>query len=290
MSEAMARPVANLHFEAQCQRRSPTMNEIFLTLGIESWKPLVSAVLIGPLPLLVMVIAGARLMYRRRMLAWLLILMGTAGLWMTSTEAMGAWLSHWLLRPGMALGTSEIGDLKRAPKTAIVVLGGGRRLLAPEYGLSSLTPRSIERLRYGIWLARETGLPLAFSGGTGHGAPPGPSEAEIAARIAEREFNRPLRWQEGESRDTRENAIKSVALLQKDGIERIVLVTHGYHMRRALGNFEHAAEGSRMQILAAPMGLSAGGRLLAGDWLPSASGYDDTWLALHEWVGRLMGA
>ncbi len=268
------------------------MNDLLLTLGIESWKPVLAALVLPPVPFVLLILAGARLMFRRRLLAWLLVLLGSAGTWMACTHAAGLGLTRWLLQPPPALSLSAITDLKRAPKTAIVVLGGGRWLLAPEYGVSNLKPRSVERLRYGVWLARETGLPLAFSGGIGHGSPAGPNEAEIAARIAEREFGLKLRWQEGESRDTRENAVKTVALLGPQGIEHIVLVTHDYHMRRALKNFESAAAGAPgpLRISPAPMGLSAGNRLDAIDWLPSAEGFEMTRLALHEWLGRILGA
>lgn len=266
------------------------MNEVFLTLGIESWKPWLSGLLLSPLPLIALVLVGARLMFRRRLLAWGLILLGCTGLWLTSTEALGLLVKQGLIKPPPALGPAQIAELKRAARTAIVVLGGGRRTLAPEYGVSTLHPRTVERLRYGIWLSRETGLPLAFSGGVGHGSAPGPAEAEIAARVAEREFGRPLRWQESQSRDTHENAVRTVALLQAQGITQIVLVTHDYHMRRALANFEHAAEGSGIRIVAAPMGVPSGGHLIATDWLPGTDGFEDTWIALHEWLGRLMGA
>ena len=268
------------------------MNDLLLTLGIESWKPLLAALVLPPVPFVLLILAGARLMFRRRLLAWLLVLLGSAGSWMACTQAVGLGLTRWLLQPPPALSLSAIGDLKRAPKTAIVVLGGGRWLLAPEYGVSTLKARSVERLRYGVWLARETGLPLAFSGGIGHGSPAGPTEAEIAARVAEREFGHKLRWQESESRDTRENAIKTVALLRPQGIEHIVLVTHDYHMRRALKNFEAAAAQAQepLRISPAPMGLSAGNRLDAIDWLPSAEGFEKTRLALHEWLGRILGA
>ncbi len=266
------------------------MNELFLTLGIEGWKPLVSALLLPPLPLLVLVLVGARLMFRRRLLAWLLVLLGVLGTWLGTTAAVADALTFWLVHPPPALSESEIADLKRAPRTAIIVLGGGRRALAPEYGVSALHARSIERLRYGLWLARETGLPVGYSGGLGHGALPGPTEAEIAARVAEREFGRPLRWQEADSRDTHENAVKTVALLEPQGIERIVLVTHGYHMRRTLANFERAASGVQMSFVAAPMGLPTGGARRLSDWLPSAYGFEITRIALHEWLGYLMGA
>ena len=266
------------------------MNEIFLTLGVEAWKPLVGALLLPPVPLLLLVLIGARLMYRRRLLAWLLILLGVTGLWLMCTGAIGKLLLNGLLRPPPALNSSEIAELRKSPRTAIVVLGGGRRELAPEYGVATLTPRSIERLRYGLWLARETTLPLAFSGGIGHGAKAGATEGDIAARIAERDFGRPLRWLETSSRDTRENALRTVALLQPQGIEKIVLVTHADHMRRALRNFERAAAGYKIKIVAAPMGGPSLGRLEASDWLPSVHGFDMTWVALHEWLGLMAGA
>ncbi|MBK6472572.1 MAG: YdcF family protein [Betaproteobacteria bacterium] len=267
------------------------MNDIFLTLGIEAWKPVVGALLLPPLPLLLLILVGARLMFRRRLLAWLLILLGVMGLYLACTAAVSGLLLRGLTKPPPALAAAEIGTLKRAPRTAIVVLGGGRQLLAPEYGVSNLHQRTTERLRYGIWLSRETNLPLAYSGGIGHGAKEGATEAEIAARVAEREFGRPLRWTEGESRDTSENARRTVALLRKDGIEQIVLVTHDYHMRRALRNFERAAAvGAPMKIVAAPMGLPSSTRIEARDWVPVASHMQVTAIALHEWLGYLAGA
>ncbi len=266
------------------------MNEIFISLGIESWKPYVSTLLLPPVPFLVLVLLGSRLMFRRRVLAWLLVLLGVAGLWLMCTSAVGRLLQSGSLQAPPALRGAGLAELKRSPHAAIVVLGGGRRTLAPEYGVATLNARSIERLRYGVWLSRETGLPLAFSGGVGHGARPGPSEAEVASRVAERDFNRPLRWLETESRDTRENAQRTVALLRPQGIEHIVLVTHADHMRRALRNFERAASGSKIRITPAPMAVPARSPLIFTDWLPSTEGFDSTVVALHEWLGLLAGA
>ena len=266
------------------------MNEILFSLGIESWKPVLAVFVMPPLPFLVLVLAGARLMFRRRLLAWLLVLLGVLGIWFSTTTALTQGLTMWLLRPAPALTDGQITELKKAPKTAIVVLGGGRRLLAPEYGVSTLHPRGIERLRYGVWLSKETSLPLAFSGGVGHGAEPGPSEAEIAARIADRELGRPLRWIESQSRDTRENAFKTVTLLQAQGIEQIVVVTHVYHMARAMLHFQRATEGKAMRLVAAPTGLVPRGRLRFTDWVPTADGFEGNRIVLHEWLGRVMGA
>ena len=268
------------------------MNDLFVMLGIQSWKPVLGTLVLPPVPFLVLILAGARLMFRRRLLAWSFVLVGVVGCWAMCTEAAGLALTNLLLTPPRALSPSEIHDLRRAPNTAIVVLGAGRYRLAPEYGVSTLKRLSIERLRYGLWLGRQTGLPVVYSGGLGWGAEPGPTEAEIAARIAKQEFGQPLRWTEDQSRDTSENAIFSLALLHGQGIQRIVLVTHGFHMRRALGDFERAERrsGTPMEIVAAPMGLPEGGPLDAVDFLPTAEGFRTTRIALHEWLGRLMGA
>lgn len=268
------------------------MNDLLLTLGLEGFKPLLRSLLMPPVPFLLLTLAGARLMFRRRLLAWLLVLLGTLGIWLSCTTAVGHLLNQGLLKPPRALNQGDLAELKRAPKTALVVLGSGRRALAPEYGVSTLNASSVERLRYGIWLSRATDLPLGYSGGIGHGAPDGHTEAEIAARITEREFGHRLRWQEGRSRDTRENALFTVAMLQAQGIEHIVLVTHGYHMKRSLRNFTRAvpAGGAALRVTAAPLGVRAGGPLVAGDWLPTARGFEDTRAVLHEWLGLLAGA
>jgi uncharacterized SAM-binding protein YcdF (DUF218 family) len=268
------------------------VNELLLTLGLEGLKPLVRSLVMPPVPFLLLTLAGARLMFRRRLLAWLLVLLGSLGVWLSCTTAAGHLLNQALLQPPRALNQGDVTELKRAPKTAVVVLGGGRRALAPEYGMSTLKAASVERLRYGIWLSRETDLPLAYSGGIGHGAPDGNTEAEIAARITEREFGRKLRWQEGRSRDTRENALFTVELLRAQGIEHIVLVTHAYHMKRSLRNFTRAvpAGASPLKLTAAPVGVHAGGPLNAVDWLPTAEGFEHTRAVLHEWLGLLAGA
>ena len=268
------------------------MNDLLLTLGLEGLKPLLTTLVMPPLPFLLLTLAGARLMFRRRLLAWVMVLLGTLGIWLSSTTAVGHLLNQALLQPPRALNKGDIAELKRAPRTAVVVLGSGRWALAPEYGVSTLKARSVERLRYGIWLSRETDLPLAFSGGIGHGAPDGNTEAEIASRITEREFGHKLRWQEGRSRDTRENALFTVAQLQSQGIEHIVLVSHAYHMKRALRNFTQAtpAAGAALRLTAAPVGVRAGGPLIASDWLPTAEGFEHTRTVLHEWLGLLAGA
>ena len=269
------------------------MNDFLIGLDLGRLRPLLGALLLPPVPFIVLALLGARLVTGRRGLGWLLVLTGALGVWFSATPVGADLLRRGLQPPVRALTPDEVRELRRAPRTAIAVLGAGARPYAPEYGTSDLNPLSVDRLRYASWLARETGLPLLFSGGRGHGADAqSRPEAETAARVAERDFRMPLRWQEAESRDTRENALRSVALLRAQGIDRIVLVTHAYHMPRAQRNFERAVDagGQRMQIVTAPMEVRRDEPPTLLDFVPGRTGLQDTRLILHEWIGRAVGA
>jgi uncharacterized SAM-binding protein YcdF (DUF218 family) len=269
-----------------------SLNDVLQMLELGSIKGLLSALLLPPLPLIVLVIFGAVMLRKKRLaLGWLCVVGGSLMWWASCTTLLGSALIQALLKPVPALTSLAVADLKTVAadqKTAIVVLGAGREVFAPEYGVSNLTPLSMERLRYGVWLSRATGLPVAFTGGVAYGAKDGASEAEIAARIAASDFNRPLKWTESNSRDTSENAQYTVTLLRAAGIERIVLVTHGFHMRRATTAFERVAarSGAPMAILSAPMGMSQ----RSGGWLPTPEGLFQNRVAWHEWWGWLAGA
>ncbi|MEO7009232.1 MAG: YdcF family protein [Caldimonas sp.] len=269
------------------------MNSFFVLLGIESWKPIFAALLLPPVPLLVLVLIGARLMLPRRGLGWFVIVLGVVLLWLTSCQGAAQFASRLFLHPPAALSFDRIKELKAEVQArhpiAIVVLGGGMEPYAPEYGVGNLRHGSLERLRYGLWLGRETGAPVAFSGGIGHAQTDAMPEAQIAARIAAQDFGRPLKWVEDSSRDTRENALRSLALLGPAGIDHIVLVTHEWHMPRALRAFREAA-GSTVQIEAAPMGLARGGEVAALLWMPSSAGYTEMRDVLHELLGLAAGS
>ena len=268
------------------------MNSLLALMGIESWKPILTALLLPPVPLLLLTLIGARLILPRRGLGWFVILLSVELIWLSACTGTARLLMQFVLHPPPVLSADRIQALKAENLAkrpiAIVVLGGGMEALAPEYGVSSLTAASLERLRYGVWLSRETGLPVAFSGGVGWAQLDAKPEAQIAAQIAASEYGRPLKWIEDNSRDTRENAARTIALLKPQGIRHIVLVTNGYHMPRALRNFEQAA-GSDVSIEAAPMGTAKRGNLPSLAWLPTTEGFQDTRNVLRELIGRATG-
>ena len=274
-------------------------------MGLESWKGVLAMFLLPPVPFLILILVGARLMFKRRLLAWTLILLSCAALWFSSSAALGKLMRQTIypvpaaLTPETLASLREARDLRAssdgtpaAPRTVIVVLGAGQRPLSPEYGVSNLTPLSIERLRYAIWLSRETRLPLVFSGGIGYGGRSGATEAETALRIADKEFGRPLSWVENKSRDTFENGMLTAELLKARSVQRIVLVTHDFHMRRAVRAFERGAAraGLALDIVPAPTGLTPAYEWQWDDYMPSRGGFLDSQLMLHELVGYLAGA
>jgi uncharacterized SAM-binding protein YcdF (DUF218 family) len=272
------------------------MQEVVSFLGLEPLKPYLTALLLPPVPLLLLALLGARVILRRRGLGWLLLLMAVTLLYLSTVRASAVVLHDQALRPPPPISAERIAQIKAeargGPSTAIVVLGGGRRSFAPEYSVADLNPTSFERLRYGMWLARQTGAPMAFTGGVGWAAIDrsniGATEAEIAARIAKTEFDLPLRWVEGASRDTRENAILTIKPLREAGVRRVVLVTDSWHMPRALREFQQQA-GADITVEPAAMGYVRLQGTLAEDWLPSGGGMLDTRSVLRELLARVGG-
>lgn len=269
------------------------MNEFLTQWDLLHLKPLVRVLLLPPVPLLLLLAALALLPWRTGRLVRVLVLAASVGLWLLGTPAVGHWLVQVLTRPPAPLSAVQRHALVGAPNTAILVLGAGRDAAVPEYdGAPDLAPLGLARLRYGAWLARQTGLPLGYSGGVGHAAAAGASEAQIAALVVQRDQGLRLRWREGRSRDTRENARFSVAMLQADGIRQIVLVTDASHQRRALAMFRLAIaeQPSPITVLPAPMNLSSPGGRDFFDWVPTPRGLQQSWTAVYEFIGRLAGA
>ena len=270
------------------------MNDLLANLGLLDWKPVLGVLLLPPVPLLALLLLGGWWRARRPVAAGALTVLAIVGLWLSNCQAVGRFLERQLA-VAPTLGASRLAELRHElakGKAAVLVLGGGAHRLAPEYGEAHLSDRSLQRLHYGIWLGRQLQLPVMASGGVGRTRTDGPSEAEIAARIASRDYGRPLRWLETGSRDTRGNARLSLPLVQAEGIQTVLLVTDGWHMRRALRNFDEAAQASgyRGRIVPAPMGLAASDDAPLLQWLPSSDGYRRVRQALHEALGLLMGA
>lgn len=272
------------------------MNDIVVHLGIQSWKPFLTLLLLPPIPFLVLVLAGARLLPTRRRWGWVLVGGSVLGLYLSFCNGVALFFNRAVLQPPPALTNAQVQALRaemgERGGVAVVVLGGGRELMAPEYGRPNLTPLSLERLRYGVSLSRRIGAPLGFAGGIGWSQPDQVSESEVAARIAKDEFGVPMKWTDTRSRDTRENARWMLELLEPDGVRKVLLVTHGWHMPRALRDFARAARSGAagIELIPAPMGLSPRADSPVFDWLPTSEGYMKVRAVLREVWAKLLHA
>jgi uncharacterized SAM-binding protein YcdF (DUF218 family) len=178
-------------------------------------------------------------------------------------------------------------DLERAKGAqAVVILGGGIRRNAPEFGGDTLGHLTLERVRYGARVARVTGLPVLVTGGSVFG---GETEAKLMKNALENEFGVGVRWTEARSRNTHENAVRSAEILRDAGIDRVILVAHAADMRRASAEF--AAEG--IATINAPIGIGVPGNGGVLDYVPGIGGLQGSYYALYEifanWV-RLAAA
>lgn len=213
--------------------------------------------------------------------ALLLSAVVTLLMWLLSCQAVAIWLSLHLL-PQVSPVSAD--DLKQHQVQAIVVLGGGVENKAFEYDGPTLSPDAMQRLLYGVYLSRSTQLPMAYTGGIGWaGQSDQTSEAQVAALALTRIGAPALRWQESQSRDTHENAVLTAQLLRKEGITRIALVTHAWHMPRSLRQFEAAG----LQVTPAPMGFIRSDVTPLLQWMPSGKGLRETGWIIHEWLGLL---
>jgi uncharacterized SAM-binding protein YcdF (DUF218 family) len=138
---------------------------------------------------------------------------------------------------------------------------------------------SLDRLRTAAALHRRTGLPILVSGGIGQ--PGAPALADVLAQSLKDDFQTPARWVETKSSDTWQNARFSAAILRANGITSIYLVTHSWHMRRALVAFRHTG----LMVTAAPTSLDEPLGPDLDDFLPRAAGWQTGYYAIHEWVG-----
>lgn len=235
----------------------------------------IAAFLLPPLNLLLPAALGLWLWHKRPVLARALLTASFALLWLLSTP----FVSDAMLR---ALeGEPHAVDTKTDKADAIVVLGGGTYFIAPEFGGDTAGSYTLVRLRYGARLQRETGLPLLVTGGK----PLGNDEPEAAQmkRVLEQEFGVPVKWTENASNTTLENARLSRELLAKEGVQRIYLVTHAWHMPRAARVFRQAG----FEVIPAPTAFTTRYRTDLLTFLPDAHALRDSRIALHEMIGMV---
>ena len=155
----------------------------------------------GPLFLALL---GMALLKVRPQLARICLIAGFASLWLLSTPVVSDALT------GLVELYPPIDLRQTAQCQAIVILGGGgQRALAPEYGGPAAEPFLLERLSYGAYLAKKTGLPILVTGFS--------LEARAMHDSLQRNFGIETRWIDDRAYDTFQNARNSARILKAAG-------------------------------------------------------------------------
>ncbi len=163
---------------------------------------------------------------------------------------------------------------------AIVVLSAGSYPYAREYAKAIDGAAALQRNQYAAFLQDQTGLPILVSGGTvGFDES---SEAAVMADTLSNSFKVQVKWQESKSKNTAQNAIYSAAILKENNIDKIYLVTHAWHMPRAVMMFEKQG----IKVTPAPTMFSdMMTNLSSSYYLPAAYALQNVNMALHEYIG-----
>jgi len=189
----------------------------------------------------------------------------------------------WLLAPL----EDRFPQLSEPPQQVdgIIVLGGALNLRrAADRGGAPLGGYA-ERVTALVELAhRYPDAKLVYTGGSGLLLDQVHREADYAEKLLEVLGVAPGRIVfERDSRNTRENALKSAALVDPQPGEVWLLVTSAFHMPRSVGVFRRAG----WPVTAYPVSYITGPndtRRLSFDF---ASGLGQISVALHEWIGLL---
>ena len=229
--------------------------------------------LLPPAGLLLLGLLGLLLLRRRPALARACLIASIGLLWLLSTPVVSDALTRSVERyPAV--------DLRKAGNAqAIVILGGGgQRAFAPEYSGPAAEPYLLERLAYGAYLAKKTGLPVLVTGFS--------IEAHAMHDTLQRNFNIETQWLDDQAYDTFQNAQNSARLLQTSGVHRIILVTRATHMGRSVEEFTAVG----LDVIAAPAGIVAQRDFGIFRYLPDPEALLRSHIAIYEMLGEPLRA
>lgn len=236
--------------------------------------------LVYPLPiaLALIVLATAMFWLGRRKFATFFIAIAAGGLYLLSTPAVA----------GLLIGSLEHGFEPRPvdaykPADAIVVLGGGIMPRVDPQRTSNLLD-SADRIRTGAHLYHAGKAPLVITTGARPYPDIGPSAAEAAAGLLQ-EFGVPADaiLAPGRSMSTREDALSVRAIIEREDLESVLLVTSAYHLPRALATFDEVG----VEVRPVPADYMTADITMPGAWLPDDDAFDRSNSAWHEYAGRL---
>ena len=239
-----------------------------------AFRVFLKTLLLPPSGPLLLGVTGLLLCRRRPRLGFTLCAVAIGSLWAMSTPI----IADALARAAEGYPALDPAHLTagQASAQAIVIVGGGVRRNAPEAGGDAPVAHADLRLVEGAKIARATHLPILVSGAA--------RETAAMRRFMEEDLQLPVRWVEGASSDTHENAVFTARLLKKQGIDHIILVTSSAHMVRAVDEFTAAG----LEVTPAPAEMWTHDERGALAFVPSLLALERSHTALYEWGGRII--
>ncbi len=236
-------------------------------------KKFLTALILPPTSFLLMTTLGLLLACTKRYRRMGLVLAGvsTFALLALATPFVAGHLTRLVAGEPALLAADDLTNAQ-----AIVIPSAGIRRSAAEYGKDVASGMSMDRIRYGAYLARKSQLPVLVTGGQVYGGTP---EAEVLRDVLAADFAIPVKWVEPASRNTHENALFSARMLRDAGITRVVVVTHAVDARRFREEFERTG----LHVSVASTFIPGSGR--ADHWvqhLPSAVALQGSAMAIYE--------
>ena len=237
--------------------------------------PLSFSCLMPPMVFIVLVFIGTLMGWRWQRLGAIIATPSALLLYACSTPLVSSWLL------ALSAGATPPAIKPASAAQAIVVLAADvQQGRSP--GESDLPgPLTLERIMKAAQLHRSSGLPILVAGGPIPSSP-GTFASVISGALRD-DFGVQVRWRENQSINTFENAAFSASMLKQDGVSTVLLVAHDWDMARAVWSFDQAG------IVAIPApagrGSSRPNRLSLVDFLPGATGIQESLYALHELLG-----
>jgi uncharacterized SAM-binding protein YcdF (DUF218 family) len=231
--------------------------------------------LVPPNLFILLAMLGVLLAWRWTRLGLAVATIGTILLYLASLPVVADCLI-WSVE---TLAVTMTNPASAARPEAIVVLSGDYRPGEKPGEPDTVGPLTLERLAEAAYQQRRLGLPVLVSGGRPRDADE--SLARLMSTSLERDFGIPVRWREERSGNTYENAAFSAEMLRQAGIRSALVVTHPWHMARALWSFRAVG------FPATPATLDEWGTfsLSVGAFFPQVTALLGSYYALHELFG-----
>ena len=223
-------------------------------------------------------ILGLFCLRRHRRIAIALLSLATLWIWLCSTPAFASWLRHGLERP---YAQTKAAAYPKAD--AIVVLGGGTLPRSgTAWGIDD-TDEPTTRLGFGLRLFRNSRAGTMLLSG-------GDQALKMTRKLQEQGVPASALITEDASTNTHQNALYSAIILKRKKLQRILLVTSGIHMPRAMANFKRQG----LTVIPAPVfDPDEGSWQIAHSWWPKRTALGLSTDCLREylglWVYRLCG-